>query len=341
MGFCCAAKEKKIAALKEKVNKLQTTVEALQQSLASLVEWKSQFDEQHKPADLHPSTSLKKPSGDQIKPKRKKAIKSKITVKEGSLPTLPSSQPDTKAKLSTEEPKPLPVVLSSENPIAQTRVPSPPPASVGMHSDDPGDGVWQTIRKSPRLSNISVPTRTPSPMKSTPSKSLNLDTQATPAQHSKRECSVIIYGAEEPLTVDPNEIMKHDVPLVESCVRATLATSNQEVKVRQIMRLGRRDSVIQSSRPRPIRVTFQTFDEAAAFLKNCRQIFGPDQQLGFRRDYSLRERIRWRTLKLELEARKANGEKGLVIRDGRITQRYPWQFPLIISQTVQQAVRAD
>ncbi len=90
----------------------------------------------------------------------------------------------------------------------------------------------------------------------------------------------------------------------------------------QIRRAGRFDHA--AVRTRPFNIIFQNQTEAEEFLHRCSKLkaFHDFKDLVFRKEYSQKERLKWRALMEELELRKAAREKGLYIKNSNIVQSF-------------------
>ncbi len=87
---------------------------------------------------------------------------------------------------------------------------------------------------------------------------------------------------------------------------------------------------IPSERVRPLKIAFLKKDDAKKFLSKTTILNTKFEGLGFREEFPLDKRTRWRALLQELEKRRARGETGLCLKNGVIHRRYLWRHPLII-----------
>ncbi len=149
--------------------------------------------------------------------------------------------------------------------------------------------------------------------------------------------SVVIYGVEESAAETASERLEHDKQVVSECVAATFDSNDQVAHIIKVLRIGKKPENSQAERPRPIKIIFADPAQAALFLKNGKNIRSINNDWGFREEYSPQERMKRRALKVELNKKIANGEKNLMIQNGRIVKRFLWLRPLIIKAPVSPA----
>ncbi len=132
-----------------------------------------------------------------------------------------------------------------------------------------------------------------------------------------RETTVVFYGVTES-EGDHTAQKQLDILKVQEIIPHAL-NDGEELHIKQLVRIGQQPSA-PTSRPRPIKVFFESAEEAQLFLSRSPRAMKafPDQKLGFRREYSVKEQQEWRTrrkeLQNEIERRKQEGEVGLTLR---------------------------
>ncbi len=131
--------------------------------------------------------------------------------------------------------------------------------------------------------------------------------------------------------------IEHDVTAFKILVSRALEDGEQ-LHIRQFVRIGARSGTrvtskasqsqtykVAVNRPRPLKVFFDSTDEAELFLSRSDRVrrSEPESKLGFQRDFALKERIEWpnrrQQLQQELEESRKNGETSLVLRGTKIS----------------------
>ncbi len=141
----------------------------------------------------------------------------------------------------------------------------------------------------------------------------NRNSQKHPSFSEKfRKRSVFIYGVPECASTIGKERLAADTEHVRRFMQPMLQTCN-ELNVFRLMRIGKQ--ITGAERPRPIRLVLENEAAVERFLQNAPRIVEVFPHLNFRKEYSMEERIKWRT-------RKAQQQK---------TRGLLWQTPLTIT----------
>lgn len=146
--------------------------------------------------------------------------------------------------------------------------------------------------------------------------------------------SIFIYGIKESEAKTGDLRKRDDYEALAAIVKATIGEMSDKVKVLQLFRIGRRheDEEEASTKPRPVKVIFATAEQAKVFLQKAKALKWINSSLFFRKEYSLAERIKWRTAKVQLQKLRAAGETGLTIRNGEVVKLRVWSKPITITR---------
>ncbi len=143
-----------------------------------------------------------------------------------------------------------------------------------------------------------------------------------------RKTTVVFYGVTES-EGDRTAQKQLDVLKVHEIIPHTL-NDGEELHIKQLLRIGQQPSA-------PIKVFFESAEEAQLFLSRSPRAMKafPDQKLGFRPEYLVKEQQEWRTrrkeLRNEIERCKQEGEFGLTRRGLHIiktTRSSLWAKPI-------------
>ena len=132
----------------------------------------------------------------------------------------------------------------------------------------------------------------------------------------KRMTNVIVHGLSEPTAStaedkDLREVLLHKM----SC---------DIVSVKQVTRLGAPPEEGQAAKPRPLRITFETEEARNTVLRNAKNLKGKEggwDRVFVHQDLTPKQREARKVLIQELMVRKNNGERDLIIVNGRIVMR--------------------
>jgi len=135
----------------------------------------------------------------------------------------------------------------------------------------------------------------------------------------KRKTSVIIYGLKESTDVDPELRKRTDQNEIEQILHEIRC---DQVSVNAAVRLGRQDA---DGKPRPLKVVMASEEQQQTVLnqaKNLRKSKGRGYERVFiNQDMTPRQQKQRAVLVKELKQRQSNGEKDLILIDGKIVQR--------------------
>ena len=96
-----------------------------------------------------------------------------------------------------------------------------------------------------------------------------------------------------------------------------------DVKLESVVRLGKRSD--DPARPRPMKIVLDSVEGRAKLLRNTKKLAveneGGREKVFIHQDLTPKRRDSRKPLVAELKQRKANGEKDLVIFNGKIIQR--------------------
>jgi len=132
-----------------------------------------------------------------------------------------------------------------------------------------------------------------------------------------RKYNVLLHSVPEP-TGDSVDIRnRSDYDSADTILNATLSCN---VELFDIQRLGRQFN--GRNKPRPIRFTVRNFEDKRRVLDSARMLRNHEQfsHVYITPDLTKGQRVAAFNLREEKRQRERNGERGLVIRKGRITQ---------------------
>ena len=135
-----------------------------------------------------------------------------------------------------------------------------------------------------------------------------------------RKCNVIIHGVSESHGDNSDQRVEDDL--------AVLAAMFQEVGVGEVLvdsviRLGKRNT--DSAHPRPMKVVLNSVDGKVKLLRNAKNLRAKEDggwsKIFIHQDLTPRQREARKPLVAELKQRKANGEKDLIIFNGKVIRK--------------------
>jgi hypothetical protein len=141
---------------------------------------------------------------------------------------------------------------------------------------------------------------------------------------------LIIKGIPESDDLIPKNRIKHDLSQFQECA-SKLLQNGEGVEVCKIFRLG---SYEPKNFPRPLKVIFRNESQRNILLNRKAMLRSVTPQVFFQREYSPKERQKYRDLYEQLKTRRELGETGLIIRNGEIIKMgtsYLWRTPVLIS----------
>jgi len=136
----------------------------------------------------------------------------------------------------------------------------------------------------------------------------------------RRKCNVIIHGVSESHGDNSDQRVEDDL--------AVLAAMFQEVGVGEVLvdsviRLGKRNT--DSAHPRPMKVVLNSVDGKVKLLRNAKNLRAKEDggwsKIFIHQDLTPRQREARKPLVAELKQRKANGEKDLIIFNGKVIRK--------------------
>lgn len=136
----------------------------------------------------------------------------------------------------------------------------------------------------------------------------------------KRKKNVIIHGMGESTSVSSAERVDDDMALLAAMFQEANVSG---VKVEEVVRLGKKPD--NSHNPRPLKVTLDSEEGKVRLLRNAKNL--RDKQEGgwskvfIHQDLTPRQREARKPLVAELKERKANGEKDLLIYNGKVVKK--------------------
>ena len=136
----------------------------------------------------------------------------------------------------------------------------------------------------------------------------------------QRERSVIILRAPESVKSSPEERMSDDSQFLSGCISRLFDEQEQGVRVISAFRLGKKHDDVATN-PRPLKVIFETENEAQRVLKRTFRLRGESYYIV--RDLSPEDRIKMRDALTELKSRRLLGEKNLRIVDFQVVVKSP------------------
>jgi hypothetical protein len=141
---------------------------------------------------------------------------------------------------------------------------------------------------------------------------------------------LIIKGIAESHEVDPKARISYDLGQFKECAIALLK-KDERIEVLKAYRLGKFEP---DGKCRPLKLVLRDENQRNLLLqrKNLLQIH--HSSVFFQREYTPKERQKYRDLYQEMQFRISNGESGLIIKQGKVVVRnqpYLWENPVLIS----------
>ncbi len=95
--------------------------------------------------------------------------------------------------------------------------------------------------------------------------------------------------------------------------------------------------ILRNDRPRPVKIILGSVEEKQLLVNRRKMLYSVMPDYYFHQSYSRAERLKYRALKEELQFRKDQGEKDLVIKNGTITvkkiphKNFLWRTPVMMT----------
>ena len=136
----------------------------------------------------------------------------------------------------------------------------------------------------------------------------------------RRKRNVIVHGVSESQVESPDQRVEEDLTLLAAMFQEVGTT---EVQVESVVRLGKRND--NSSHPRPMKVVLNSVEGKVKLLRNAKNLRTKEEgewsKIFIHQDLTPRQRELRKPLVEELKQRKANGEKDLIIYNGKVIKR--------------------
>jgi len=146
------------------------------------------------------------------------------------------------------------------------------------------------------------------------------------AEKAKRKTSAIIHGLREPEATDDDDRIAEDAAQIAEMMDKI---SCADASIKKIIRLGKRPEEPDAT-PRPIKLVMETEADKEQILesaKNLRNIKeGGFARIFIHQDLTPKEREARKKLVEELKQRRANGEKDLILVNGKIVVRRTYRY---------------
>ena len=137
----------------------------------------------------------------------------------------------------------------------------------------------------------------------------------------QRKKNVIVHGVPESQVASPDQRVDEDVTVLAAMFHEV---GVDDVQVKSVVRLGKR-SEDPTQNPRPMKVVLDTVEGKTMLLRNAKNLRQSQEggwtKVFIHQDLTPRQREARKPLVAELKQRKANGEKDLIIFNGKIVQR--------------------
>lgn len=132
--------------------------------------------------------------------------------------------------------------------------------------------------------------------------------------HERRKSNLIVYNLEEPAAQSAAERSKKDSEKLIHLFQTEFRM--EEIEVTKCIRLGK----ITQNRVRPVLITIPSVKARSTILKNASSLRKSEnfKNVYISPDLTIKEREEAKQLRLELQRRRSQGERNLVIRRGRI-----------------------
>jgi hypothetical protein len=143
------------------------------------------------------------------------------------------------------------------------------------------------------------------------------------------EQCVIVQGLTESSKTIAKDRTLDDLTQIQACIRSILVAGDN-IDIYKSYRLGKLET---GSRPRPIKLILRDSSQVDILIKRKYLLKNKSPQVFFQREYSPREREKHRELIIQLQRRRMNGEKNLLIKDGEIITKsvsFLWENPFTI-----------
>lgn len=147
---------------------------------------------------------------------------------------------------------------------------------------------------------------------------LQQDEEEMEIEHRKR--NVIVHGVSESQVESSDQRVDEDLTLLAAMFQEV---GTAEVQVESVVRLGKRNENL--SHPRPMKVVLNSVEGKVKLLCNAKNLRtkqeGEWSKIFIHQDLTPRQRELRKPLVEELKQRKANGEKDLIIYNGKLIKR--------------------
>jgi hypothetical protein len=147
---------------------------------------------------------------------------------------------------------------------------------------------------------------------------------------STNQC-LIIKGLPESSDIIPKNRLKHDLSQLQSCT-FPLLQGDESLEICKAFRLGKYET---SKFPRPLKIILRSEDQRDLLLSKKSILRNYSPHVFFQREYSPKERQKYRDLYQLMKSRLELGETSLIIRNGEIVKRnnsFLWSTPVKISR---------
>ncbi|CAH8598860.1 unnamed protein product [Schistosoma guineensis] len=223
-----------------------------------------------------------------------------------------------------------------KSPLTLTRNEVSPDIDIGSHTplveiEDPDKTV--TVPHSPGVAVLSGDKWTPVRRKKNKKKkavgktqlvSKTLEGTLSEEKSSPREKidlserSVIFHKIRESSDTEPKTRFEHDLNHIKTSLSKLLPDTVSGVSICKLYRIGKKVDSESPQKNRLLKVTFNTVEERNLVLSNSRKLIGSG--IYVREDLSLADRIKRRAAEAEINERRRNGERNLVLKGFQIVK---------------------
>jgi hypothetical protein len=150
--------------------------------------------------------------------------------------------------------------------------------------------------------------------------------------YSINQC-LIIKGLPESDDNIPKKRLEHDLSQLQSCISPILE-GNESLEICKAFRLGKYET---SNFPRPLKIILREENQRDLLLQRRSLLKDGTSRIFFQREFTPKEREKYRELHTIMKSRMELGEKFLTIMNGEIVKRNPpylWTTPVTISHQI-------
>ena len=151
----------------------------------------------------------------------------------------------------------------------------------------------------------------------------NIQDKAEELELEQRKKNVIVHGVPESEADTPEQRIEDDLSVLAAMFHEV---SVDEAKVESVVRLGKKSSDV-NGRPRPMKVVLDSVDNKVRILRNAKNLRetqdGGWTKIFIHQDLTPKQREARKPLVAELKQSKANGERDLIIYNGKVIKRRP------------------